>query len=64
MNYSNKIALSTSNATRRKSKKKLADDLNNRLSKEKENLAKTEKHLAEKRKALFEKETKLKKISA
>ena len=59
-----RIALSTSNATRRKSKKKLADDLNNRLSKEKENLAKIEKHLAVKHRALLGKETKLKKISA
>ena len=59
-----KIALSTSNATRRKAKKKLAEDLNNRLSKEKEHLAKTEKHLTEKHKALLEKETKLKNISA
>ena len=59
-----KIALITSNATRRNAKKKLAEDLTNRLSKEKEHLAKTEKHLTEKHKALLEKETKLKKISA
>ena len=59
-----KIALSTSNATRSKAKKKLAEDLNKRFSKEKEHLAKTEKHLAEKHKALFDKDTKLKKISA
>ena len=59
-----KIALNTSNATRRKTKAKLAEDLNNRLSKEKENLAKIEEHLVEKHKALLGKETKLKKISA
>ena len=59
-----KIALGTSNETKRKAKKKLAEDLNNRLSKEKEHLATIEKHLAEKHKALLEKETKLKKISA
>lgn len=59
-----KIALSTSNATRRKTKLKLAEDLNKRLSKEKEHLAKIEKSLAEKHKVLLEKEAKLKKISA
>ena len=58
------IALSTSNATRRKTKAKLAEDLNKRLSKEKDHLAKIEKSLAEKHKALLEKEAKLKKISA
>ena len=56
--------MDTSNETRRKAKKKLAEDLNNRLSKEKEHLAKIEKHLAENHKALLGKETKMKKISA
>ena len=59
-----KIIFSTNNATRRKAKDKLAEDLNKRLSKEKEDLAKTEKSIAEKHKVLLEKETKLKKISA
>ena len=59
-----KIALGTSNETRRKAKKKLAEDLNNRFSKEKEHLVKIEKHLAENYKALLGKETKMKKISA
>lgn len=59
-----KIAFSTSNSTRRKTKEKLAEDLNKRLSKEKDHLAKIEKSLAEKHKALLEKEAKLKKISA
>jgi chromosome segregation ATPase len=59
-----KIALSTSNTSRRKTKAKLAEDLNKRLSKGKEHLAKIEKSLAEKHKALLEKENKLKKISA
>ena len=59
-----KLAFSTSNATRRKTKAKLVEELNKRLSKEKEDLANIEKHLAEKHKALLEKETKLKKISA
>lgn len=59
-----KIAFSTSNATRRKTKSKLAEDLNKRLSKEKDILAKIEKSLAEKHKALLEKETKLKNIDA
>ena len=56
-----KIALSTSNAMRRKAKEKLNDDLNKRLSKEKDRLAKIEKKLAEKHKALLGKETKSKK---
>ena len=59
-----KIAFSTSNATRRKRKAKLAEDLNKRLSKEKESLAKIEKSLYEKHNSLLEKETKLEKISA
>ncbi len=59
-----KIAFSTSNATRRKTKAKLADGLNKRLSKEKEHLAKIEKCLANNHKTFLEKETKLKKIGA
>ena len=59
-----KIALSTSNTTRRKTKAKLAEDLNKQLSKEKDRLAKFEKSLYEKHNSLLEKETKLKKISA
>ena len=59
-----KIAFITSSATRRKTKSKLAGDLNKRLLKEKDRLSKIEKSLAEKHKALLEKETKLKKISA
>ena len=59
-----KIALGTSNETRRKAKEKLNDDLNKRLSKEKDRLTKIEKSLVEKHKTLLEKETKLKKISA
>ncbi len=58
-----KIAFSTNNATRRKTKTKLAEDLDKRLSKEKDHLAKIEKSLAEKHKALLGKEAKLKKIS-
>ena len=59
-----KIAFSTSNATRRKTKAKLADDLNKRLSKEQDRLAKIEKSLYEKHNSLLEKGNKLKKISA
>ena len=59
-----KIAFSTSNATRRKTKAKLAEDLNKRISKEKDCLAKIEKSLYEKHNSLLEKESKLKKISA
>lgn len=59
-----KIALSTSNGTRRKTKEKLYDDLNKRLSKEKDRVAKIEKNLYERHNSLLEKETKLKKISA
>lgn len=58
------IAFSTSNAIRRETKEKLAEDLNKRLSKEKEHLAKIEKSLAENHRALLEKEMKLKKINA
>lgn len=59
-----KIVFSTSNSTRRKTKKKLAEDLNKRHSKEKDRLAEIEKSLAKKHTALLKKETKLKKISA
>lgn len=59
-----KIALSTSNATRRKAKEKLYDGLNKRLSKEKDRLANIKKSLAEEHKSLLEKATKLKNISA
>ena len=50
-----KIALSTTNETRKKTKAKLAEDLNKRLSKEKDRLAKIEKCLYEKHKSLLEK---------
>lgn len=59
-----KIVFNTNNATRRKAKDKLAEDLNKRLSKEKEHLAKIEKCLANNHKTFLEKETKLKKIGA